>query len=144
VTGRMWAGIVLIGMVMAASTLFVLDASMRGGLIDGRHDMPYGQTMAFTTLVFAQLFNVFNARSDERSAFAMLFSNVWLWGAVALSTVLHLVVIYVPVMQRAFGTVALSATDWLLCLAAASAVLWVSEIAKLVFPKRSSGAADAR
>jgi Ca2+-transporting ATPase len=144
VTGRMWAGIVLIGMVMAASTLFVLDASMRGGLIDGRHDMPYGQTMAFTTLVFAQLFNVFNARSDERSAFAMLFSNAWLWGAVALSTVLHLVVIYVPVMQRAFGTVALSATDWLLCLAAASAVLWVSEIAKLVFPKRSGGAAGAR
>src|SRR4029079_15750841 len=74
VTGRMWAGIVLIGIVMAASTLFVLDASMRGGLIDGQHDMPYGQTMSFTTLVFSQLFNVFNARSDERSAFAMLFS----------------------------------------------------------------------
>jgi hypothetical protein len=47
-------------------------------------------------------------------------------------------------MQRAFGTVALSATDWLLCLAAASGVLWVSEIAKLIFPKRSGGAADAR
>ena len=144
VTARMWAGIVLVGIVMAASTLLVLDASMRGGLIDGRHDMPYGQSMAFTTLVFAQLFNVFNARSDERSAFDLLFSNRWLWGAVALSTVLHLLVIYVPTMQRAFGTVALSPWDWLLCLAAASAVLWVSEIAKLVFPKRPASAAGGR
>ena len=41
-----------------------------GGFIDGSGDLPYAQTMAFTTLVFAQLFNVFNARSDERSAFA--------------------------------------------------------------------------
>jgi hypothetical protein len=31
--------------------------------------MRYGQTIAFTTLVMFQIFNAFNARSDERSAF---------------------------------------------------------------------------
>jgi Ca2+-transporting ATPase len=36
--------------------------------------------MAFTTLMLFQLFNVFNARSDERSAFVGLFHNLWLWG----------------------------------------------------------------
>ena len=41
--------------------------------------------MAFTTLVFAQLFNCFNARSDRTSAFHHLFTNRLLWGAIALS-----------------------------------------------------------
>jgi Ca2+-transporting ATPase len=132
ITGRMWRDIVLIGAVMAASTLLVLDAALPGGLIHGSHDLRFGQTMAFTTLVLAQLVNVFSARSSERSAFAMLFANRWLWGAVALSLALHLLVIYVPVMQRAFGTVALAGGDWARCALAASAVLLVSELSKLL------------
>jgi magnesium-transporting ATPase (P-type) len=51
--------------------------------------MRYAQTMAFTTLVFFSLFNAFNARFDERSAFVGLFSNKWLWGAVLLLLVLQ-------------------------------------------------------
>ena len=47
--------------------------------------MRYAQTMAFTTLMLFQLFNVFNARSDERSAFDGLFTNHWLWAAIGLS-----------------------------------------------------------
>ena len=37
--------------------------------------MRYAQTMAFTTLVLFSLFTVFNARSDEQSAFVGMFSN---------------------------------------------------------------------
>jgi Ca2+-transporting ATPase len=132
VTGAMWRGIVLVGVVMAAATLLVLDASLPGGLIEGQGDLRYAQTMAFTTIVFAQLFNVFSARSDERSAFASAFANRWLWGAVLLSIACHVVVLYVPFMRRAFGTDPLSALHWLRCAVAASAVLWASELAKLV------------
>ncbi len=39
--------------------------------------------------------------------------------------------VYVPVLQRAFGTVALSADDWLLCALVASSVLWLREASKL-------------
>ena len=90
--------------------------------------------MTFTTLVLFSLFTVFNARSDERSAFADLFSNKWLWGAVALSLVLQVAVIYTPFLQQAFSTVSLSASDWL-CAAVASSVLWLREISK-VFVRR--------
>ncbi|HSL53763.1 MAG TPA: cation-translocating P-type ATPase, partial [Pyrinomonadaceae bacterium] len=93
VTRRMWAGIILVGAVTAAGTLLVLDASLPGGLIEGSGNMRYAQTMAFTTLVFFSLFNVLNARSDERSAFAGLFSNKWLWGAVLLSLLLQVTVV---------------------------------------------------
>ena len=75
ITRRMWTGIFFVGAIMAVGTLLVLDASLPGGLIEGTGNMRYAQTMAFTTLVLFQLFNVFNARSDEQSAFVGLFSN---------------------------------------------------------------------
>jgi Ca2+-transporting ATPase len=130
ITRRMWAGIVYVGAIMAAGTLLVLDASLPGGLIEGSGSMRYAQTMAFTTLMLFQIFNVFNARSDERSAFSGLFSNTWLWGAVLASLVLQVAVIYLPFLQHAFATVSLSAGDWLRCAAAASSVLWMRELSK--------------
>jgi Ca2+-transporting ATPase len=131
-TPRMWRGIAFVGVVMATGTLWVLDASLPGGFVAGSGDLRYAQTMAFTTLMLFQIFNVVNARSDERSAFAHLFTNHWLWTAVGASLVLQVVVVYVPFLQRAFGTVSLSGADWLLCTAVASSVLWLREISKLV------------
>ena len=88
--------------------------------------------MAFTTLVLSQLFNCFNARSDRVSAFHHLFTNPLLWGAIGLSLVLQVLVVYVPVLNRAFDTTPLSAIDWLACAALASAVLWAAELRKLL------------
>jgi Ca2+-transporting ATPase len=98
----------------------------------------YAQTMAFTTLVFFSLFTVFNARSDERSAFVGLFSNKWLWGAVLLSLLLQAAVIYLPFLQQAFSTVSLNAGDWLRCLAVGSSVLWLRELSKMITPRARS------
>ena len=64
-TPRMWRGIIFVGVVMAAGTLFVLDSALPGGFFEGSGDLRYAQTMAFTTLMLFQVFNVFNARSDD-------------------------------------------------------------------------------
>ena len=103
-----------------------------GGFVAGTGDLPYAQTMAFTTLMLFQIFNLVNARSDEQSAFAHLFTNRWLWMAIALSVGLQFIVVYVPFLQRAFGTVALSGHDWLVSVAVASSVLWLREASKLI------------
>jgi Ca2+-transporting ATPase len=132
ITRRMWGGIFFVGAVMAAGTLLVLDASLPGGLVEGEGSMRYAQTMAFTTLVLAQLFNVFNARSDERSAFRGLFENHWLWAAIGLSVALQAAVVYTPVLQQAFSTVPLSSRDWLGCALVASSVLWMRELSKVL------------
>jgi Ca2+-transporting ATPase len=131
-TSQMWRGIILVGAIMATGTLFVLDASLPGGFVEGSGDLPYAQTMAFTTLMLFQVFNVINARSDEQSAFVHLFTNIWLWGAVLLSVLLQFLVVYTPFLQRAFGTVPLSGRDWLICVAVASSVLWLREMSKLI------------
>ena len=138
----MWIGIVWVGLVMAVATLVALDLRLPGGLVGDGGDVEAARTMAFTTLVLAQLFNCFNARSDRRSAFAGLFGNRWLWGAIALSLALQVAVVHLPVLNDAFGTTPLSATDWLICIALASAVLWAAEAKKLV-DRRPRGQASA-
>jgi P-type Ca2+ transporter type 2C len=132
ITRGMWGAVVAVGAIMAAGTLFVLDASLPEGFVEGTGERRHAQTMAFTTLMLFQLFNVFNARSDERSAFTRLFTNRWLWLSVALSLVLHVAVVYAPFLQDAFSTTALDARDWVLCGTVASSVLWLSEIGKVV------------
>ena len=138
ITRRMWAGIFFVGIIMAIGTLLVLDASLPGGLIEGTGDLRHAQTMAFTSLMAFQIFNVFNARSDERSAFSGLFSNRWLWAPVGLSVALHVAVIHVPFLQNAFATVDLSVGDWLICIAVASSVLWLRELSKVVGRTRAN------
>ena len=132
ITGGMWRGILYVGVIFAAGTLLVIDASLPGGWLPGAGDLPHAQTMAFTTLVFFSLFTVFNARSDVESAFAGLFSNRWLWAAVLLGVLLQAAVVYAPVLQEAFSTTALSLRDWLVCAAVGSSVLWLRELSKLL------------
>ena len=95
-------------------------------------------------MVFFQLVNVFNARSGYESAFKDLFSNPWIWRAVLLSAVLQAVVIYVPFLQKAFGTRSLSWLDWVVCIVVSSSVLWVREISKMLWPKRPLPAAAGK
>jgi Ca2+-transporting ATPase len=130
---RMWIDILFIGVVMAVGTLLVMDAALPGGMLGDQagRGVAHAQTLAFTTLVFYQLFNTFNSRFTDRSAFHKLFANRWLWIAVAVSVALQVAVVYLPFLQRPFGTVALTALDWAVCVAVASSVLWAVELKKL-------------
>ena len=130
ITPRMWYGIALAAAVIAAGTLLTLDAGLPGGLIAGSGSVEYGRTLAFNTLVIFQLYAVFCARSDEDSVGRGLFRNAWLWLAVAAGLALQTAVIYLPGLQRAFGTVALGAGDWLLCAGVASTVVLAREAVK--------------
>lgn len=76
-------------------------------------NLVYGQTVAFTTLVLAQLIHVFDCRS-EKSVFARNpFGNMYLVFAVLSSLLLLLVVIYWEPLQPIFHTTALGLRDWL-------------------------------
>jgi P-type Ca2+ transporter type 2C len=136
ITPSMWVGIVLVGAISAVGTLLVLDASLPAGLIEGNGGLRYAQTRAFTTLVFFSMFTVFAGRSEERSAFAGLFGNTWLWGAVVLALALQGAVVYTPFLQKAFSSVALRPRDWLLCAATGSSVLWLTEARKALLRAR--------
>jgi len=142
ITRQMWLGIAFVGVVMAAVTLYALDASLPGGFIEGRGELRYAQTMAFNTLMLCQVFNVFNARSDAQSALPYLLRNPWLWGALAASIAGQLAVTELAPLQRAFSTTSLSRSDWLQCTALASLTLVTRELYKWVLRARVRRAAS--
>jgi Ca2+-transporting ATPase len=117
---------------MSIVTLAALDLSLPGGLHDGSGDIVRARTMAFTTLVLAQLFNCFNARSDRTSAFRQLFTNRLLWAAIGVSLLLQVMVVQVPFFNEGFQTTSLTIGEWLLCTGLASIVMWAAEGKKLI------------
>ncbi len=89
------------------------------------------QTMLFTTLTLAQMGNALAIRSERDSLFKIgLLSNKPMLGAVTLTLVLQIAVVYVPFFQKLFSTIPLSAVDLVICLAVSSIVFWAVELEK--------------
>ncbi len=119
--------VVTFGLLMMIGTLAV----QRFGLQTGTRARAL--TLAFTTFVLFQFFNVFNARV-ERASFLNrhLFTNPMLWWSLAGVVVLQGVAVHWPPAQAIFRTTALNAYDWAMCAGVASSVLVLEEGRKLV------------
>ena len=114
------------GVTMMAGTLAVLYY----GLQTGGEDRAL--TLAFTTFVLFQFFNVFNARSETGSAFnADFFGNRMLWTALVGTLVLQAVAVHWPPASDIFGTTGMAWTDWGLAVGVAASVLLLEEVRKL-------------
>ena len=91
------------------------------------------QTMVFTTLTLSQMANALAVRSEQDSLFRIgLLSNKPLLGAILLTFVLQMAVVYVPFLQTIFRTEALPLADLVISLILSTLVLWGIEIQKWV------------
>ena len=80
-------------------------------------NLTIARTMAFTTLVFSQLFHVFDCRSERYSIFEIgIFTNMFLVAAVSCSILMHLMVLYLPFFQPIFKTYPLELIHWAVIL----------------------------
>jgi Ca2+-transporting ATPase len=95
--------------------------------------------LAFVALVLIQFFNAYNCRSDRLSVLHHPFANRWLNLAVAWEVALLIAILYVPFLQRAFGTFSFSAGDWLLTVALAFSIVPVMEAVKWMIRRRWFG-----
>lgn len=82
--------------------------------------LAYAQTVAFATLVMAQLIHVFDCRSEKSIFVRNPFGNMYLVWAVISSILLMFVVIYYPPLQPIFHTVPILAKDWIMILGLAA------------------------
>jgi Ca2+-transporting ATPase len=127
-----WQGALLGGMVLLAFAVGMRWYGVQGA------GLRQASTMAFMTLALVQVFHTFNARSQVRSAFtAQLFTNAWLWAAVAICLLLQAAAIYVPLLQRVLHTSALNVADWGVVLGLSLAPVGIVEAVKLVARVRS-------
>jgi len=123
---RMWR-ILLYGLTMATGTLAVYA----WGLTTPGEEAK-ATTLAFTTFVLFQFFNIFNARAEHGSTFnRQFFSNGKLWLALTAVVFLQIVAVHWAPAQAVFDTVDLTATEWGISVAVASTTLWLEEARKL-------------
>ncbi len=114
----MWQHIVWIGLLIGAICLVTQAWTLR-------YSDSHWQTMVFTVLTLSQMFHVLAIRSERQSLVTQgLFSNLPLVGAVTLTFVLQLAIIYVPALNEIFRTEPLSAAELAYCVGASSLV-WI-------------------
>lgn len=102
--------IIIRGIMIGLSTLVVYST-----IYYMSYDKVRAGTACFATLVFSQLVHVFECKSEEKSVFEIpLFNNLYLVGAVILSTIMMLSAVYLPQLQIIFRTCALNREDWFL------------------------------
>jgi len=122
----MWQHILWVGLFIGATSIGAMAWAI------GQNNANW-QTIVLTVLTFSQLFHAMAVRSDRHSIFSQgLFSNPAMLGAVALTVVLQLAVIYVPALNALFNTRPLPLADLLNCVAIASLTLLAVEGEKLL------------
>jgi Ca2+-transporting ATPase len=114
ITKSMATNIVIISVLMAAGVLFLFDRFLSEGETVAR-------TVAFTSIVMLEMVRVTMVRSQYKLSF---FSNPFLIGAIILSVLLQVAVVYVPVMNVIFKTTALALYHWVY-ICAVMAVMFV-------------------
>jgi len=114
------------GAYIAAITIASFLIGFVWARVNGVEGLPLARSMAFTTLVFAQLFYVFECRSERYSPFELGFlNNKFLVGAVLCSVIMQLSALYIPFMQGVFKTVALSWWEWtVIILLSGAKLIW--------------------
>ncbi|HLO87974.1 MAG TPA: cation-translocating P-type ATPase [Nostocaceae cyanobacterium] len=92
------------------------------------------KTMVFTSLCIAQMGHAIAIRSNNRLTIEMNpFSNIFVLGSVVVTTILQLMLVYVPPLQAFFGTHALSLAELGICIGFSSLMFVWIELEKLFF-----------
>ena len=101
-----------------------------------KNDLAEARTMAFCTLVFTQMFHVFDCRSEIFSIFEIgLFKNKYLIAATSCSIFMQLMVVYNPFMREIFATVPLTISDWFIILCVSGWTFMIGAV-KHMFSRR--------
>jgi len=95
-------------------------------------DLAYARTMAFTFISIVSLLSMWSFRSLNESIFRRGFwGNLWVPVSLIISASLQVSAVYVPGLQRFFGTVSLSLADWALIIVAALVTIVIIDMRKL-------------
>ncbi|NJL83097.1 MAG: cation-translocating P-type ATPase [Chloroflexaceae bacterium] len=122
---------VRVGLVFAILSIALMIWAYNHAQLSGDPDR--WKTMVFTTLCLAQMGHALAIRSDTQFVAQLNpFSNPYVLGAVGLTTMLQLMLIYVPPLRNFFGTHVLDGTELAICFGfSALMFVWI-ELEKLV------------
>ena len=122
-----WTNVIVTGLLQATATLAVFAWALQN------RDLIQARSLAFSVLVFGELFRAFAARSTTRVFWEVgAFTNVRLLGVVVLSVLVQLGIHHFPATQALFQIGELSLDDCVLGLLVGLCPVSVIELSKLV------------
>jgi P-type Ca2+ transporter type 2C len=134
-----WRFIIATGLLQAVTTMGVFVWALT------ERDLSEARNLAFSVLVFGELFRAFAARSTTRLFWEVgAFTNLRLLGVVVLSVLMQLGLHHIPAAQALFEIGPLSAADCALTLMVALIPVTVVELSKLVRRRTALGAQRGR
>ena len=110
----------------------IVNLSLFVWALNSGRSVEEAMTMTFVSLVLIQFFKAYNFRSDRHSVLRHPFANKWLNLAIIWELIMLALIIYVPILERTFGTFGLTLRDWLIIIAAAFTVSPVLELGKWI------------
>ena len=122
-----WTRILWVGALEASLVLTVFLAKLGGG------DVALARSLAFSTLVFCELFRAFAARSRKLVYWQVgAFTNLPLIAVVVLSVLVQISIDHIEFARRFFRIEEMSSADTLLCLAVGLIPVTILEVRKLL------------
>jgi len=120
-----WKFSIIVGLIMMMGTILLFFWNLDSGI-------EHARSIAFSTIVMFQIFNIFNSRTDKSvlKNIKTIFNNKALLLAITVSIFLQVAVVTLPFFQKYFETVALTGYEWFLVVAMGSTVLITIEILK--------------
>jgi Ca2+-transporting ATPase len=118
--------------LMAAGGVWstIINVGLFTWALRSEHELAHAMALTFLSLVLIQFFKAYNFRSDRESILQRPFDNKWLNLAILWELMMLALIVYVPVLQEAFGTYQLPLKDWILVLGLAFTVVPVLELTK--------------
>ena len=102
-------------------------------------------TLSLSVLVMIEMFNAYNAISEDGSLLVITpLVNPYLIAATVSSTLLHMMIVYVPFFNDVFSIHAMSAHEWMLVMAFSLPVILIDEMLKFVGRIKNARELDAR
>ena len=133
--------ILFISLIITLGTLGIYYYTLNGSSLtfnsnlftNQNHLYPYAITMAFTTFVLFQMFNIINNKFRSHYIFTKhIWENGWLWAGICSVIILQLLIIYVPSLNLLFTTAPLTIKDWGIATIIASSVIWIPGIIRRI------------
>lgn len=136
-TKRRWSQIVWQGIVLS---VFPLLLSLWIAPAIGADDKT-ARTMLFATLVLSQLLHSLNFRSSDRTVFSLRsLKNKWLLGAIGVSLLFQLALIYIPGTEALFKVTPLTLKDWAAVIGVSLCSMAVIDVTKVFFHRHDRNA----
>jgi len=120
-TREVKANLVCTPILVTAVVLYFFTATLPNGLVAAR-------TIAFTMLVAIELLLAWGSRSLKRTILEVgPFRNKWLLASIAISLLMQLIVVSVPMFYKSFDITALTAQDWYIIILASVGIFLVTQ-----------------